>query len=335
MKDFYERTVITNHITSAVSNWTSAVETNIVATASGLGEDTNLIVMVHGINVGDSDWAVESDTVFKRLYWSGYSGKFATVKWPCEFFRAWTFLFVDTSVFNRSEMQAYAASTSLKTYLDQLHERFAGYGVNIFAHSQGNAIVGEAIEEGATYNTYILTEGAMPASAYDVNAPIDSQLTNEAPSPEWQPMGYHGVYTNMTGNIVNFYNTNDPVTAVWVIDQGKLKPDGYAKYLLWENGPQLSPAPPWYQYDGSNSWYYVTAGIVGYMVTDPEESRAFVSASRTQPIGRSPPETGHGVITSGVDLTAHYGFGSSFPDDHSAQWVRADSNNAALLRPNP
>ena len=87
VKDFYERATITNNISSsAISNWTSGVEIVQQATASALGDDTNLIVMVHGINVGDWDWQSQSDTVFKRLYWAGYRGKFMTVKWPCNSF---------------------------------------------------------------------------------------------------------------------------------------------------------------------------------------------------------------------------------------------------------
>ena len=59
-----------------------------------------------------------------------------------------------------------------------------------------------------------------------------------------------------------------------------------------------------------------------YTVTDPQESRAMVSRSRTRPIGQSPPESGHGVIQSGIDLHVRYGFDKAFPDDHSAQWTR-------------
>jgi hypothetical protein len=285
--------------------------------------------MVHGINVSYPDWNIDSDTVFKRLYWSGFYGKFATVKWPCEFFRLWTLLSLDTSVFNRSEMKAYAASTSMKTYLDQLHERFPGYRVNLFVHSQGNAVVSEAIKEGGTFDTYILTEGALPASAYDIAAPLDHGLTNiqnTVPTPEWQPMGYHGIYTNISGRLVNFYNTNDPVTGVWIDDQTEGKPDGYTIYTAWNAVHSIIPPPPssWYQYDSStsNSLYETFSGFGSYVVTNAQQSRAYVSRSLTQPIGRNPSETGHGVIASGVDLTAHYGFGNAFPDDHSAQWVR-------------
>ena len=151
--------------------------------------------------MGGWDWLDDSDTVFKRLYWAGYRGKFMTVKWPCEPLTLWTAISENTSIFNNSEIKSYKAGTALKNYLSQLRSRFPNYRLNVLAHSQGNAIMGEAIEQGAPFDTYILTQGAMPASSYDVNAVTDSTLlTAEAlvHTPEWQPMGYHGVYTNMS-----------------------------------------------------------------------------------------------------------------------------------------
>lgn len=311
VKDFYERANITNTVTGAISNRTSGIHTIQYAAESALGDDQDIIVLVHGINVSDPNWLIASDTVFKRLYWSGYHGRFVTVKWPCDFL--WKLIFgvltTDFTVFNKSEMQAYTAGMALKTYVDQLHTRFPNYRLHLLAHSQGNAITSEAIEAGATFDTYILTQAAMPASSYDVNYAFHTGLSNvEAiygPTPEWKPMGYRGAYTNMTGRIVNFYNVEDPVLDQWINNHGGAKPN--------------VPATP-YRYDGTNDTYEPTFGS-SYIVTDPQESRAFVSRSRTLPIGQSGPETSYGVIQSGVNLNSRFGFDDVFPDDHSAQWV--------------
>ena len=83
VKDFYERAVITNITTGVISNWSSAVQIVEPILAPPLGGDTNLIIFIHGINVSQSAWLTAADTVFKRLYWAGYHGSFATVKWPC------------------------------------------------------------------------------------------------------------------------------------------------------------------------------------------------------------------------------------------------------------
>ena len=300
IEDFYERAAIADNTSGAISNWSSTIESGQPAVANLCGDDTNLIVFVHGFDVKNWDWRDDSDTVLKRLYWAGFQGKFATVDWPCEFFD-WSLLQTRTSVFNLSEVNAYKASTALATYLNQLRSRFPGYRLNLFVHSQGNAVVSEAIKQSSvSFDTYILTQGAMPDSSYDVGAPTDSTLLSweSLPwyqTPEWQPMGYHGIYTNFTGNIVNFYNPNDPVLAYWVTDQEAGKPNGYTEHLL-ELIPPLLPISPYYSYDGVNGWHNTALGFVSYLVTDPQESRAMLSRSRTYSIGQNGPASAHGVI---------------------------------------
>src|SRR5208283_5391812 len=94
-------------------------------------------------------------------------------------------------VFNWSELNACKAGSALTTYLNQLRARFPGYRLNLLVHSQGNAVVSEAIEQAAPFDTYILTQGALPANAYDVNAPTDASLVAYEIfpnlTPEWQP----------------------------------------------------------------------------------------------------------------------------------------------------
>lgn len=316
IEDFYERASIADNTSGAISNWTSTIESWHPATANLCGNDMNLIVFVHGFNVENWDWRNDSDTVLKRLYWAGFNGKFMTVKWPCNSFD-WSLLETQTSVFNQSEVKAYKASTALATYLNQLHFRFPGYRLNLYAHSQGNAVVSEAIEQGGVqFDTYILTQGAMPDSAYDVNAPINTTLLNAESShgtPRWQQMGYLGIYTNLPGRIVNFYNPLDPVLDWWVTDQEKGKPDGYLQNLI-------VPCA-YYTFDGVNGWHHNILGFTDYQVTDPEESRAMISRSLTLPIGQSGPASAHGVIQSAVDLHASFNFADTSFNDHSAQWA--------------
>jgi len=88
IKDFYERAVITNIYNGAISNWSSTIEEVQPATSSASGNNTNLIVFVHGINVGGWDWFDDSDTVFKRLYWAGYQGKFCQCEMALPFFNS-------------------------------------------------------------------------------------------------------------------------------------------------------------------------------------------------------------------------------------------------------
>ena len=307
--DFFEQAVITNNMSGAKSNWTSTVEIVQPAVSSALGDDQDLIVLVHGINVKPWDCVNDAETVCKRLYWAGYHGKFAEVEWPCNLLTPIPSP-LSPAVFNDSELQGYKASQALVTYLTQLRARFPGYRLHLLVHSQGNAVVSEAIRSGVTFDTYILTQGALPASAYDVNAPVDDDIASyegSRPTPEWQPMGYRGIYTNFTGRIVNFYNPQDGVLNYWVTDQKLLKPSVYFD-------------TSYYFYNGTNS-YFDPPFSANYLVTDPEESRADVSRSRTLPIGQSGPASGHGVIQSAVDLNANFGFNSDI-SEHSAQWTR-------------
>jgi hypothetical protein len=197
--------------------------------------------------------------------------------------------------------------------MSELPTRFPGYRLHFLVHSQGNAVMSEALaQSGLSVDTYILTQGALPDSAYDVNAPTNSDLlAKEYPgnyTPDWQPWGYHGIYTNLTGRIVNFYNPLDKVLGFWVDDQKLLKPS-----VFFDTSH--------YFFNGTNSHYYPFVGP-GYLVTDPEESRAMVARSRTDPIGRSGPASGHGVIVSAVNLNAQFGFNGDTTDEHSAQWTR-------------
>jgi hypothetical protein len=309
IKDFYEAAVITNNMSNAKSNWTSTVETVVNPQIPRAGDDTNLIVMVHGINVDNWHWINASETVYKRLYWAGFNGRFATVEWPCNLLTPIPSP-LSPANFNDSELQGYKASIALTNYFSQLRIRFPGYRFNILAHSQGNTVVSEAIKKGLAFDTYILTQGALPDSAYDANAPIDSDMASYEGSrrtPELQPMGYRGAYTNFTGRIVNFYNPQDGVLAIWVTDQELLKPSIYFD-------------TSYYYFDGVNSYYDPVIGA-NYLVTDSEEARADVSRSRTLPIGQSGPESAHGVIASAVNLNAQFNFNDA-TDEHSAQWTR-------------
>ena len=82
VKDFYERVVITNNTSGAVSNWTSSIQTVQYASSSVLGDDTNIIIYAHGGDNTVSSWLMRSDTILKRLYWTGFYGRFASVRWP-------------------------------------------------------------------------------------------------------------------------------------------------------------------------------------------------------------------------------------------------------------
>jgi hypothetical protein len=310
IKDFYEQVVLTNNQTGAISNWTSSIQA-VRPSELSLGNDTNLIVFVHGINVRPWDSLVDAETVLKRLYWAGYQGSFAEVKWPCNLLTPIPRPLTPT-VFNASELQGYKAATAFATYLNTLHSRFSGFRLHLLVHSQGNAIASEALaQSNVSVDTYILTQAAIPDSCYDVNATDDVDLlAEEHPgnfTPDWQPWGYRGAYTNLTVRMANFHNPQDGVVQIWVSDQLYLKPS-----VFFDTSG--------YYYDGTNSHYAPFVGS-GYVVTDPEESRSMVARSRSLALGLSGPESPSGVIQLAVDLHAEFNFSTAI-SEHSAQWTR-------------
>ena len=309
IKDFYERAVITNNTSGAISNWTSGIEVVQYPVVTDPNADTNLIVYVHGGANDVTSWLMRSDTLFKRLYWAGYRGKVATVRWPSP---PKSGLATDPlGWFNKSELNAYKAASSLKAYLNQLRQRFPNYRLNIMPQSLGGAVVSEALSEGAPFDTLILCQISMAASSYDINAPTNAALlaleVGTAITPDWQPMGYHGAYTNLTtGRVASYYNTNDDFLNLWTLNQESTK-----------------PPTSWYSYDGTNCWY-TDFLFRRTLVTDPQESRAMLARSRTLAIGEQPPAAGQvnqGVISSTVDLRTQFGIGNS-PDEHSAFFTR-------------
>jgi len=161
----------------------------------------------------------------------------------------------------------------------------------------------EALRLGAPFDTLILSSISLPAGCFDINAPADSILVAAdagTPTPEWQPMGYRGVYSNVTARVFNYFNTNDNLLVSnlrWFGVQHYLKPDSLFDY----------------RYDGTNS-YGVLLNDEEFLVTDTQESRAMISRSRTAAIGAQGPASGQtrqGVIESAVDLHAQFGLGDS------------------------
>jgi hypothetical protein len=262
--------------------------------------------------------------LFKRLYWSGYQGHFAEFRWPCAYLPPnswWPY------TFNESEFWAYKSAPAFKNYLSYLKNRqdLAGYAIDILAHSQGNAVVSEALSEGAAFNNCILTQGAVPAQCYDGSAPtLPVLMAAEASTPT--PFaasigGYNQCWTNISGNMVNFFNVNDfalatgsygPFDANWVKNQQSQKPEAFV------GGPSYIYYP-----SNQTSVAYYTFGS-HYTVTDWEESRSMVARSRTSAIGAQGPATGQttqGIIGGSVDLFGEFGFGNTRPE-HSAQFTR-------------
>ena len=321
IKDLYEQAHATN-VTSGLPP-SSLISQLVVdhATVAASDETKQAIVFVHGINNTEFNYYDSTETIFKRLYWSGYHGKVAGFRWPC------AYLPFDNTLnpfnYDRGEFYAWKSASALKDYLNYLKNRpdLTNYAINIFAHSQGNVVASEAIKEGAPFDNYILTQGAIPAHCYDTSVPFLQKFLNaetNSPTPLYTTNGgYNGYFVGLSGNLINFYNTNDyalvsgtwlGLQANWEQDQLLQKPDNFV-YML---GPEYT----YYPSTGTS----IRTIINDEVVTDPQEIMSMVARSRTHAVGAQVSVGGVMNTNATVDLFNSFKF-SNTRDDHSAQFT--------------
>jgi hypothetical protein len=179
-------------------------------------------------------WEKDSyaETAYKRLYWLGYQGRFGGFRWP-EYPSP---LFVYPG-----EQQAWNSGAGLLNLLHTLNSNYPS-NVYLFAHSMGNVVVGEALRQAGTsqiVNTYVASQAAVSAHAYDNTIPTD--VTNYYTPISPDSTGHY--YTNASpsyfngiagaGTFVSFINTND-----WALMGDALTHPGW---LLFQ-AAKLSPA---------------------------------------------------------------------------------------------
>jgi hypothetical protein len=322
VEDLYEMGMATNVI-SWLPPSSLVSERRVLSTGTALPSETRqVIVHVHGINISEDQWKVERDTMFKRLYWSGYHGRFASFRWPCAYLPFENTL--DPFNYNLGEFYAYKSAAALRGYLSYLTNRsdLAGYSLNILAHSQGNVITSEALRQGAPFSTYILTQASVPAHCYDTNVPFLQKLLaaeTNTPTPFWPANGgYQGYLANLpSGRVINFFNTNDFALvsgtylghqANWEADQETQKPEDFG----YRGGQR---------YDYSAAFGLSTRTLNGDVATviDAHEIMAMVSRSRSKAAGAQPGLGG--PIIGSIDLLGSFGFDKT-RDEHSAQLTR-------------
>ena len=133
--------------------------------------------------------------------------------------------------------------------------------------------------------------------------------------------GYLQSFTNISGNIVNFFNTNDfalakgtygGLQANWEENQRAQKPES----LTGDNGYNNS-----WRFNGTNSYRMELAVLVTItnLVTDSQEIRSMLARSRSRAVGAQ--NNVGGIIGNQIDLGARFGFGDS-RSEHSAQFTR-------------
>jgi hypothetical protein len=310
-----ERAHIENVITtfpSMRSNSTTTSTFKIDSSPSATtGNDSQFVVLVHGWN--NVPWQSENyaETMFKRLYWQGYQGRFAALRWPT--LSGDTDPYAALFTYNRSEYIAFRSAAGASAYFNSLRSRYPEYSINAAAHSMGNIVMMEALKlqvaSGSNaLNNYVLMEAAVPAHCYDTNAPLCPALyttDQQQPTPNTY-LAYPGPINTAFrngGQMINFFNTNDVALATWVVNETLKKPEGGLGYLI---------IPPLLPYLGSTP------------ITDPREIMAFCARPRSYAVGAQPGVQG-AITGTEVDMAARYGFNNDVAD-HSGQFNRPIQN---------
>ncbi len=285
-------------------------------------ETNQLIVLIHGWRMGLFDYHSFSDTMFKRLYWAGYQGRFAALRWPTLSKDDYNILAevladkLSKATYNRSEYIAHRSADGTSAYFDWLKSRLPDYSINVAAHSMGNVVMMDTLKLQLAAGThdidnYVMMQAALPAHCYDTTLPNYSMFTAAeatSPTPDIYRGYPGGVSAAVNGQITDFFNTNDfaLVTGTYF---------GYN--VSWEgNEVTFKPDYVWgYTSDGTNC-YQNTLGT--RLVTDPREQMAFVARPRSKAAGALSGVAGQ-IEGGDVDLTARFNFQNNYYE-HSGEF---------------
>ena len=329
IKDLYEQAEISN----VTNTWPAMVQQP--ATSSfrvksappySSYDAQQLALFVHGWRMTPWDTEDFSATMFKRLYWQGFQGRFASLRWPTRSAETDS-NGLDYLTFNRSEHVAFQSGTGAAAYFNNLRQRFTNDTISACAHSQGNILMMEALKELAAANqrpldNYVMMQAAVPAHCYDTTVPYYHDFTNEeqiVPTPNTYSNYAAGIDNALRGKIFNFFNTND-----YALVSATTNISGMNFNVSWIGNEELTKPLAFfgYSYNPANSTAYLTNinyGVTGRTVTNAFELMPFVARPRSLTVGSL---SGVGGMVNGGQLDLFpIGFtGNSF--DHSGEFER-------------
>jgi hypothetical protein len=191
IKQMYERWTVGEQPKLAPTNMACLAVEGLPVGASAFKymppQDTNTpyILFVHGWNMETWEKDRFAETAFKRLYWQGYQGRFGSFRWPTDYgFGTYNSKnpITDPRNFDNSEFNAWRSGVGLLYLLTDLYNEYRNH-VFVLAHSMGNVVAGEALRYAGTnqiVNTYIASQGAIAAHAYD-DSLSDSLFASSSP----------------------------------------------------------------------------------------------------------------------------------------------------------
>lgn len=294
-------------------------------------EEAKVFVFVNGSNESFPLAVNRSETMFKRLYWQGYKGRFVSFRWET---LEGPFGGGIPAQYNLNEWMAWTWGESLKKFMESSNIP-SDYTKNVGSHSLGCSLVSAALVRGMRPDRVILLEAAIPAGCFDVTGGVDDSSSVNGYLPMWlmeatsaatpdqaAELGYRGFVSGALGinsgvNIYSFFNASDyalftgPLD-VWEGNQELYKPDSGTPFL-WN-----------YTYNSTNvlgERGKLNRPFSSRFVTTPYESMSFVARSRSKALGAKAGV--QGVIKANLDLGpgSPTDFGST-RSDHSGVFNR-------------
>jgi hypothetical protein len=278
-----------------------------------LDTNTSYILFVHGWN--EPLWEKDrfAETAYKRLYWQGYQGRFGEFRWPTYYdFIAGeaSYQAIDLRNFDNSEYNAWQSGAGLLNLLGSLNTEYPGH-VYLFAHSQGNIVVGEALRQAGAnqvVNTYVAMQAAVPAHAYDPGMPTRALIDGGVNLDSGTPDRYAGYWTNNApcyfngisgaGKYVNFFNVND-----------------WALTLLWQPDEDIKPDLGYGYITNTDQFYKNFYNTALFFPTNTYEIFSYADEARSYALGAQPHTGGvfqKGFVFQEVELdSSPFNFGSS------------------------
>jgi alpha-tubulin suppressor-like RCC1 family protein len=283
-------------------------------------EAKQVLVFVHGWRLSPEGASNFSETMFKRVWWQGFKGEFAAVRWNTY----WTSVFEEVpgvgqavnaflSRYDDSEHNAWYAGAGLQGVVASLP---ATYQKTLVAHSMGNIVAASGFISGMRVSNYALLNAAVPAGVYDDSTQLQQSPTTRAYPvgivPIWNArtpddddgaitrgLAYRGRLRSTEASVVSFHLDTDRATVYAWEFNNSLKPDSGFFYSRSE-------------VDGSRIWKNENG--IRRSLTEPFEAMPYADQSWSKCAGAD--GRTRGVIDDAVDLNA----GFAFQDEHSAEF---------------
>lgn len=286
-------------------------------------ETDEAIIMVHGWNMTDPDRRTFSESFFKRLWWKGYKGHFATFAWPTYNSDDDVLGFIPDH-YNRSEYVAWKYGPALKNYADSISKA----SKHVAAHSMGNVVMASALKSGLNVSSYVAMEAALPAGCYDASTAANSYLKFLQAEQMWatpdlaSALGYRGLMAGISGNFFNFQSANDyalktgavlGANVSWEGNQTDYKPNRQLNYGHYPGAVPSAQNVVQTPYPGEDGVWRIRR-----TVNDHPEVMSFIARPRSPALGTL--DT-NGFTNFNLKTMARYPFGTD-RTEHSGQYQR-------------